>query len=90
MKRNIKMVGTVNGVICATLFDANNNALGYCADTPNCVALAMATNKSVVKSVAHYVYFGDTIMTRKDLCDRFNIVNDVKTCESLRKSIVWY
>ena len=84
------MVGTVNGVICATLFDANNNALGYCADTPNCVALAMATNKSVVKSVAYYICFGETIRTRKDLCDRFNIVNDSKACESLHKLITWY
>lgn len=67
----MKIIGTVNGAIIANLLDKDNKVLGTTIDTPNAIAYAMAVNPQVVKAIAHYQMFGDTIHTREELSDRF-------------------
>lgn len=70
----MKKIGSVNAAIYCTLQDKNGKVLGTTIDTPNAIAYAMAVNDKVVKSVAHYPLFGESVHTREEYADRFSWV----------------
>lgn len=85
--KNLKKIGCINAAIQATLLDVRGKVLGFCIDTPNCIAYAMTQNKDVFKSVAHYQMFGNSIHYRKDLQDRFSWI--LKDKDIHEKNINW-
>ena len=62
----MKKLGSINACNLLTLFDKDNKVIGNCLDTPNAFAKCCANNKHIVKGVAHYQLFGDTIRLRDD------------------------
>ena len=68
------------GVTGAALTDDKGNTYGYCLDTPNCIAYAMATDDRITKAVGRF----DTTR-REDVQDRFWFV--VKDAEIHEKNI---
>lgn len=85
--KQLKKIGCVNAAIMANLQDCKGNVLGYTIDTPNAIAYAMAINAKVVKAVAHYALFGDTITLRDSVSDRFSWVVLDSAIHS--KNLVW-
>ena len=55
------------GETWAFLYDSKSNCLGYCMDTPNCIAYAMAINSNVLKVKTSF----DGEKQRKNYEDRF-------------------
>ena len=83
----MKKIGTINGAILANLQDCKGRVIGYTIDTPNAIAYAMAINAKVIKAVAHYQYFGESVTTRENVRERFGWV--VKESNIHAKFLTW-
>ena len=62
----MRQPGSINACGKLALYDANNNIVGYCLDTPNAFAKKCVENPNIVKGVAHYQYFAPEIRLRDD------------------------
>jgi hypothetical protein len=50
MKKGVFKLGTI-GETTATLYNKDNKVIGYCLDTPNCIAVALQVYPQITKVI---------------------------------------